>query len=245
MKGSGPIKKALVGYSRCRHTRAALEAEGFSVTTCDLLPEDHERHYRGNVWDLLTDAWDLAVLHPMCTYLTVSAAWAYKDPDFQRYPGVGYHQRLKPETLTGQARRDAQAEAIENFRRLDALPYPTVIENPAPSFISRAHRPPDQIIQPHEFGDDASKSTGLWISNAPKLTPTERVRGRWVTHNGKPVERWSNQTDGGQNKLPPSDGRWLERSATYPGIAAAIGAQIGRHIFRHGPLLTQQANLFD
>jgi hypothetical protein len=42
---------------------------------------------------------------------------------------------------------------------------------------------------------------------------------------GKP--RWSNQTDSGQNRLGPSAQRWTERSNTYPGIAAAMGAQWG------------------
>lgn len=37
------------------------------------------------------------------------------------------------------------------------------------------------------------------------------------------VERWSNQTDSGQNRLSPSADRWLDRSITYPGIAAAFG----------------------
>jgi hypothetical protein len=44
---------------------------------------------------------------------------------------------------------------------------------------------------------------------------------------GKVVERWANQTDNGQNKLSPSANRWLERSKTYPGIAAAMGHQWG------------------
>jgi len=42
--------------------------------------------------------------------------------------------------------------------------------------------------------------------------------------NKKP--RWGNQTDSGQNKLAPSPTRWKERSRTYPGIAAAMAAQL-------------------
>ena len=41
------------------------------------------------------------------------------------------------------------------------------------------------------------------------------------------VERWSNQTDSGQNRLVPGENRWLERSETYPGIAWAMGDQWG------------------
>jgi len=157
----------------------------------------------------------MAIFHPMCTYLTVSAAWAFKDGP--------YHQKVKRGTLVGAERRAARDEALENFRRLLALPYPKAIENPAPSFISKAIRPPDQTIQPYEFGDDASKRTGLWLDRFPPLIPTKRIAGRIV--NGR--ERWSNQTDSGQNKLSPGDNRWLERSKTYPGIAQAMASQWG------------------
>jgi hypothetical protein len=50
----------------------------------------------------------------------------------------------------------------------------------------------------------------------------------WPKGSGKTVERWSNQTDSGQNKLPPSDDRWLLRAETYPGIADAMVEQWGR-----------------
>ena len=41
-------------------------------------------------------------------------------------------------------------------------------------------------------------------------------------------KRWANQTDTGQTRLSPSADRWLERSKTYPGIAAAMGDQWGK-----------------
>lgn len=216
--------RILIGYSACPHTRAAFERHGHQVWTCDLLPArgGEGRHLQCDVWEVASDGWDMAIFHPMCTYLTISAAWAYGDGP--------YHMKVKPETLVGAARREAREEALENFRALLALPYPKAIENPAPSFASKAIRGPDQTIQPCEFGDDASKRTGLWLDRLPPLVPTQRVRGRLVEHppgSGKMVERWANQTDGGQNRLPPSEDRWLERSATYPGIAAAMGDQWG------------------
>jgi len=94
------------------------------------------------------------------------------------------------------------------------------LENPV-SIISSRIRKPDQIIQPYHFGHDASKSTCLWLKNLPKLLPTDPVPPRIV--NGKP--RWANQTDGGQNKLAPSDDRWKLRSTTYKGIAQAMANQ--------------------
>lgn len=221
------MARVLIGYSACPLTRAAFEAHGHDVWTCDLLParDGSPKHYQCDVWGILGMEWDMAVLHPMCTYLTCSGAWAFKDPDFDKYPGVGYHQKVAEGSLTGADRREARRLALENFRRLLALPYCVAIENPAsPTFLSTMLRPPDQIIHPYEFGDDASKGTGLWLKGLPSLKPTRRIGPRWV--NGRP--RWGNQTDSGQNKLGPSATRWLERSKTYPGIAAAMGDQWGK-----------------
>lgn len=218
----------LIGYSCCPLTRAAFEKHGHDVWTCDLLParDFSRKHHQCDVWEVLGNKWDLAILHPMCTYLTVSAAWAYADPDYDKYPGVGYHQRVKPGTLVGEDRRAARDIELENFRALLDLPFPVAIENPAVSFINKAIRGPDQVIHPHQFGDDASKATGLWLTHGlPRLEldPAKQVAPRMV--DGRP--RWANQTDSGQNRLSPSDDRWLERSKTYPGIAAAMGDQWG------------------
>lgn len=220
--GAGVVRM-LIGYSACPLTREAFERRGCEAWTCDILParDGSPRHLQCDVWQVANDRWDAALFHPMCTYLTVSAAWAFGDGP--------YHQKVKPDTLVGEARREARREALENFRRLLSLPYPKAIENPAPSFASSSIRPPDQTIQPFEFGDDASKRTGLWLDRLPKLKPTKRFAGRIV--NG--VERWSNQTDSGQNRLTPGADRWLKRSATFPGIAAAMGDQWGAYLTGH------------
>ena len=71
------MAKVLIGYSACPLTRAAFEAQGHETWTCDLLPSRDASafHITGDVWDVLMDnGWDFAVLHPMCTYLTVGAA---------------------------------------------------------------------------------------------------------------------------------------------------------------------------
>jgi len=217
----------LIGYSACPLTRQAFERHGHTVYTCDLLParDGSPMHLQCDVWDVLAHCWAMAVLHPMCTYMTLSAAWAFNDPDYEQWPIHGYHQAVKDSTLTGAARRRARADAFANVERLLALPYPVAMENPAPSFINKAIRPPDQIVHPYQFGDDASKGTGLWLTHGlPPLVPTRYVAPRMV--HGRP--RWGNQTDSGQNKLGPSDTRWLERSKTYPGIAAAMGDQWGK-----------------
>ena len=212
--------RVLIGYSRDVVTLNIMRAKGIEAYTCDLLPADHEFHLQGDVWSYLGQDWDFAILHPMCKYLTCSAAWAFTDGP--------YHQKVKPDTLVGEPRRVARDAEIENFKRLLALPYPKAIENPARSFLSKAIRKPDQTIQPYNFGDDASKLTGFWKDSCvPDLVNTVRKDGRIVEWCGKKVERWSNQTDSGQNKLTPSEDRWLDRSKTYKGVAEAMGEQWG------------------
>jgi hypothetical protein len=216
--------RVLVACESSGVVRDAFNRLGHVATSCDLLEsETLGDHYTGDVRDILGNGWDLIIAHPPCTYLNVAAAWAFSDPDFEKFPGVGYHQKVRPGTLVGEARRKAQAEALDFVRLFMDADCPRIaIENPVGA-ISTNIRKADQYIHPHQFGDDARKTTGLWLKGLPKLVPTKSVPPRMV--NGKP--RWSNQCDNGQNKLTPSDDRWRERSKTYQGIADAMALQWG------------------
>jgi hypothetical protein len=79
------------------------------------------------------------------------------------------------------------------------------------SIVSRLYRKPDQIIQPWQFGHGEVKATCFWLEGLPKLTPTQVVDGR--------VAR--------VHRMAPGPDRARDRSATYPGIAAAMAAQWG------------------
>ncbi len=185
--------------------RDAFLRRGHSAVSCDLLPCESLNsgdHYQCDVRDLLDHSWDLMIAHPPCTYLSVS----------------GMHR-------TTRGLRDPQLteDALDFVRLLMDADIPRIaIENPV-SVISTRVRKPDQIIQPWQFGHDASKKTCLWLTNLPPLTPTQIIEPRIV--NGK--KRWANQTDSGQNRLPPSEDRWKIRSATYQGIADAMADQWG------------------
>ncbi len=189
--------------------RDAFIAKGHDALSCDLLPtEAPGPHYQGDVRDILGDGWDLMVAHPPCTFLTVAGLFRNKG---------------------NAARQAATEEALAFVRLLLGAPIKRkALENPV-SCISTRIRKPSQIIQPYEFGDDASKRTCIWLEGLPLLVidREQRFPGRWVLHNGKRVERWSNQTDSGQNRLPPSEDRWKLRSTTYRGIAAAMAEQWG------------------
>ena len=205
--------RVLIGCETSGRTRDAFLRAGHNAISCDLLPtEVPGPHYQGDVRDLLGEQWDLAIFHPTCTYLCSSGMHWNKNPKSPRFGG------------------QQTEEALEFVRMLLAAKIPRIaLENPTGCIGTRI-RPADQYIQPYEFGDDASKRTGLWLVNLPKLVidPAHRVAGRLVTlPSGKTVERWANQTDSGQNKLAPSADRWKLRSETYPGIAEAF-TQWGR-----------------
>jgi hypothetical protein len=108
--------------------------------------------------------------------MTRAVAWTFTEGP--------YHQKVKSTTLVGAARREAREAALEEIRALVALPYPKAIEIPQ-GFIGTMIKPASQMIQPHQFGDDASKSTCLWLDDRlPLLQPALSVppsRGRQTT----------------------------------------------------------------
>jgi len=193
----------------CEHTgvvRDAFRALGHDAWSVDLLPDTKRSPFH-----IETDAlhaaychgtWDLMIAHPPCTYLCSS--------------GLHWNKR--------DASREAKtAAALQFVRQLMDAPIPRIaIENPV-GRIGTAIRKADQYIQPHQFGHDASKRTGLWLKGLPNLEPSAHIAPRYV--DGRP--RWGNQTDSGQNRLGPSVDRWAERSATYEGIAMAMAHQWG------------------
>jgi len=195
--------RILVACEYSGRVRDAFIKAGHDAMSCDLLPTDVPGpHHMGDVNDILNDGWDLMIAHPPCTYLCSSGLhWNKKRPD-----------------------RAVETEfALEFVSLLLNAPIKHIaLENPI-GCISTRIRKPSQTIQPWQFGHDASKSTCLWLKNLPLLKPTNIVEPRIV--NGR--KRWANQTDSGQNRLPPSDNRWKIRSETYQGIANAMANQWG------------------
>jgi hypothetical protein len=217
--------RVLIGCEQFGHVRDAFRHRGHDAWSCDIEPDrtGSPFHLQADVLTVLDRGWDLAVFHPDCTWFANSAAWAFRDPDYDRWPGVGYHQRVRPETLTGADRRAARDRNAAFVVALVNCPIPRIaIENPH-GYLSALLGPPTQVIQPHQFGGDASKATCLWLYDLPDLIPTGHVAPRMV--GGRP--RWANQTDSGQNRLSPSPDRAMARAATYPGIADAMAAQWG------------------
>ena len=218
--------KVLIACERFGVIRDAFIKAGHDAWSCDLVDSVVPGpHIRGDALSVVSWGWDLMIAHPDCTYLTCSAEWAYGDGP--------YHQKVKPETLVGQARRQARRQALEFVKALASSPIPRIaIENPAIGAINRnidltqygfRTNFPTQVIQPHQFGHDASKATGLALKGLPDLVHSSHIEPRIVS--GRP--RWGNQTDSGQNRLSPGEGRAMERARTYQGWADAMASQWG------------------
>lgn len=204
----------LVGCERSGVVRDAFAALGYRAASCDLAPSQTPgEHFEEDLLTILRrerDNFDALIVHPPCTYLSSS--------------GLHWNTRRA-------GRGELTDKALAFVREILAIwgDKPYCLENPV-GRIGTAIRPSDQSIQPHQFGHDASKRTCLWLSGLPKLRPTEFVPGRVVVWNEKVVTRWANQTDGGQNRLGPSDDRADERSRTYEGIARAMADQWGPYL---------------
>lgn len=190
--------KILVACEYSGVVREAFAKKGHEVYSCDLLPSEIEgNHIQGDVSSILSQDWDMLLAFPPCTHLSVSGARYFKNKDREQQEALAFVHLL-----------------------LNANIFRIALENPI-GVISTKIRKPDQIIQPYQFGHDASKATCLWLKNLPKLVSTDYVEPRIVE--GK--KRWSNQTDSGQNKLGPSPDRGKLRSKTYQGIAEAMANQ--------------------
>jgi len=220
--------RVLVACEYSGRVRDAFIAEGHDAMSCDLLPTDAPGpHYQGDVRDVIGGGWDIMVSHPPCTYLSSS--------------GLHWNKRVP-------GRAENTEDALKFVQLLLDAPIPYIaLENPI-GCISTRIRKPSQTIQPWMFGEDASKATCLWLKGLPELKSTSIKEPRWVCcgiplpegaekygcanccGDKRPVGRWANQTDSGQNRLPPTEDRWKIRSETYKGIAQAMAQQWSAHI---------------
>lgn len=208
--------RILVACESSGKVREAFRKLGHDAWSADILPADDGSpyHFTGDVRKVLSFAftnehgkWDMLVGFPPCTHLCVSGARYFK---IKRADG-------------------RQQSGIDFFMMLANLDIPKIVlENPV-GIMSTKYRKPDQIIQPYNFGHDASKQTCLWLKGVPKLEATgPYIEPNLITYKGNRVtKRWGNQSPCGASNLGPSEDRWKKRSQTYQGIADAMANQWG------------------
>jgi site-specific DNA-cytosine methylase len=189
--------------------RDAFLDAGHYAMSCDILPSESERthplgdHWHGDVMNCLyhTGDWDLIIMHPPCTHLCVSG---------NRWYGKG------------QPGHDKRIEAVEWTALLWNLACQkslhVVLENPV-GVLSSLWRPPEQYVQPHQFGHPEFKKTGLWLTpGLPKLKPTNQLVV--PESNSSQYHEWMRVW-----RMAPGPERGKERSRFFTGIAAAMAEQ--------------------
>lgn len=199
--------------------RSRLRDAGINAWSCDLKPaEDGSKfHIQADVLTILGRGWHGMVAHPECKYLC----------------GSGLHWNARGYIVDGRPRSELTAEALEFALALWSADIERVALENSVGILSRPENlgKPSQIVQPYQFGHDASKATCFWLRKIDKLIldpdlyvpPTPRPNGK---------SYWANQTDTGQNRLPPSANRSSDRARTFPGIADALVAAILRSLDR-------------
>lgn len=212
--------KILIACEASQIMCKAFRAKGHEAYSCDL--EDSyggypEWHIKGDVLPLLTQHWDMMIAHPPCTHLAVSGA-----RHFEKKRADGRQQ-----------------QGINFFMEFTKTNIPKVcIENPM-GIMSTIYRKPDQIIHPYYFGDEAQKTTCLWLNGLPKLFHAKEkdLFNDTITHVSKGDFYEFTTKDGVKKKQPmwfakaflkkDNSDRALARSFRYEGVARAMADQWG------------------
>lgn len=229
--------KILVACEESQAITKELRALGHDAYSCDLLPcsgGHPEWHFNYDVFQVIEENggtlqngnvindgldWELMIAHPPCTFLAVSGARWYYHPDDSGMPT----SERRPHPRFPNRAKDRE-DAVEFFIKLCEAPIEKIaVENPI-GIISTRYRKPNQTVHPWMFGDEASKSTCLWLKNLPLLEATNIVgKGeRVVLKSGKSLPKW--YSDALTKAKSPAERRTL-RSKTFKGMAEAMALQ--------------------
>lgn len=197
--------RVLVACEYSGTVRDAFIRAGHDALSCDLEPTQVPGpHHHGDVMDIIDWGWDLAIMHPPCTYLTNA--------------GVRW-------LSTEQGRWKELIDGAVFFREMLNAPIPHIaVENPimhkyAAKIIGARQT---QVVQPWEFGHPETKGVGLWLKNPPPLAGTNNVREHMLTLPMKERSR--------VHYASPGADRWKVRSLFFEGIANAMADQWGGYV---------------
>jgi hypothetical protein len=239
--------RILIACEESDEVRGRFEKLGFNAWSCDLQPNrnPNAKHFKGNVFDVINGyyeckcgnifeestgkygccgvsklhTWDAMIAFPPCTHLAVSGARHFE-----------------------QKRKDGrQQQGIDFFMAMINAPIKRIaVENPM-GIMSTIYKKPTQIIQPYYFGDEAQKTTCLWLKNLPPLyhNSMPNLFDDVVTHSGKGEMIEFISKKGVKKRQPKwyadalkldTDERSKVRSKTFSGIAEAMANQWGNYL---------------
>ena len=244
MDSSNIVLNILVACEESQRVCEEFRKLGHNAFSCDLLscsgghPEWHfkcdvlgviREHggilQNGNSYHLNEgENWDLMVAHPPCTFLAISGAKWFYDPEDKNLP----ISERRPHPRFPNRAKDRENGANFFMRLANSDIERIAIENPI-GIMSSRYRKPDQIVQPFFFGDSARKTTCLWLKNLPNLKATNLVDegDRIYFKSGRSLPKWYSD---GLTKTKNSSERRTLRSKTFPGFAKAIATQWSEYI---------------
>ena len=198
----------LVVFECYGRVREAFRNKGHNTFSVDLKEsiDDSPFHFTCDALDVMmchnsiakVDKWDLIIMHPPCTALSVSGNSTYAKGKPK------YNERLSSICWT-----------LKAFSLAKRCATSVCMENPVGVLPIK----PTQYVQPWQFGHPESKKTGLWLHNLEPLKETNNVKEEFDKLPKKEQQRL--------HYLSPSEDRGELRSITYQGIADAMAEQWG------------------
>lgn len=196
----------LVGCEFTGTVRDAFASRGHYAKSCDLREsESPGNHFQGDIVGYLESTvidWDLIILHPDCTCLTVAGNSTYG------YGKARHCERVRAAAWT------------EKLWQLAIERSPKVcLENPVSVLANYTALPKASYVHPWQRGHKEQKKTGLHLHGLDPITETHNVYEEMMLLPVSERQRlhW----------LPPSADRAKERSRTFAGIAEAMADQWG------------------
>ena len=206
------MARIFIGGEYSGTVRDAFIRAGHDAVSCDFLPtESPGPHIQADMFspEVVKQHWDLAILHPTCTFVSNSGAkHLYVGGRKENGPCERRWNLMRAGAYTIKACLDFPAErvAVEN----------PIILGYAAKIIGRTQ---DQIVQPHWFGDPFLKATGWWLKRLPKLKKTGYLE--------PPTDEAERRKWAECHQTSPGPDRGKKRSVFYPGMANACAAQWG------------------
>jgi len=219
MKTSHSKIKVLIGFEESQTVCKAFREMGIEAFSCDLKPcsgGHPEWHLQMDIFEALKlHEWSFIGIHPTCTAMALSGNRHYA-------PGKPKHQD----------RLEAVEWTIKLWQQVTQITPCAYMENPMGAMNGDKRLSKPQIVQPYYFGDEAQKTTCLWLHHLPPLYHNAKAtlldpivthvsRGEmYVAPSGKVTPKWyadSPSTNNEKNRAI--------RSKTFPGIANAMAKQ--------------------
>lgn len=167
----------IIGCEESGKVRDAFIRRGHRAVSCDILPSRRPGpHFMGRLEDFIySEKWDMGIFFPPCTYICSSGLhWNKRRPERAKETELGLQfvcyilnsgiPKIGLENPVGCIpTRIACVNGIWQVMPLESQDnYPRIKKL--------------QTIQPHQFGEDASKATCIFaIGNIPKLRPTKLI----------------------------------------------------------------------